>query len=86
MADRIKLTEKDIRIFEGDGEEDCIIIENNGNLKRLHAKSCNLKDGLSTKELVKFYRKYGFNIVNTTHPYGILMTRKVINHCVDYSG
>ena len=62
------------------------IIEDNGKLKRLHANSCDLKHGLSTDELVKFYRKYGFKIKNTTHPYGILMTRKVINHCVEYDG
>lgn len=56
------------------------IIEDNSKLKRLHAKSCDLKNGLSTNKLVKFYRKYGFKIKNTTHPYGILMTRKVINY------
>jgi len=53
------------------------IIEDNSKLKRLHVNSCDLKNGLSTKELVKFYRKFGFKIVNTTHPYGILMSRKV---------
>ncbi|KKM02274.1 hypothetical protein LCGC14_1786040 [marine sediment metagenome] len=57
------------------------IIEDNGNLKRLHVKSCDLKNGLLTDELVKFYKKYGFKIKNTTHPYGILMLRKVTNHC-----
>jgi len=57
------------------------IIEHNGKLKRLHANSCDLKNGLQTDELVKFYKKYGFKVKNTTHPYGILMTRKVINHC-----
>ena len=55
------------------------IIEDNGNLKRLHAKSCDLKNGLSTDELVTFYRKYGFRIVNTTHTYGILMRRIACN-------
>ena len=57
------------------------IIEHNRKLKRLHANSDDLNSGISTKQLVKFYRKFGFKIKNTTHPYGILMTRKVINHC-----
>ena len=55
------------------------IIEHNGKLNTLYAKSCDLENGLSTKQLVKFYRKFGFKIVNTTHPYGILMSRTVIN-------
>ncbi len=57
------------------------IIEHNRKLKRLHVNSNDLENGLSTKQLVKFYKKYGFTIKNTTHPYGILMTRKVVNHC-----
>ena len=51
------------------------IMENSPDLKRLHAKSCDLKNGLSTSELITFYSKFGFTIFNTTHPYGVLMTR-----------
>ena len=54
------------------------IIEHNGKLIRLHAKPDDLENGISTKLLVKFYRKFGFKIKNTAHPYGILMLRKVI--------
>ncbi len=54
------------------------IIEHNGKLMRLHAKPDEVENGISTKQLVNFYRKFGFKIENTTHPYGILMLRKVI--------
>lgn len=53
------------------------IVDDCSTLKRLHAKSCDTKNGLSTDELVDFYRKFGFTVFNTTHPYGILMTKTV---------
>lgn len=57
------------------------IIEHNGKLNTLYAKSCDLENGLSTKQLVKFYKKFGFKIKYPKHPFGIMMTRKAINHC-----
>lgn len=56
------------------------IIEHNGKLNTLHAKSCDLENGLSTKQLVKFYKKFGFKIKYPDHPFGIMMTRTVINY------
>ena len=54
------------------------IIEHNGKLKRLHVNSNDLENGLSTKQLIKCYRKYGFKIKNRTQPYLILMIRKAV--------
>ena len=54
------------------------IIEHNGKLKRLYANSDDLENGLSTKRLVKFYKKFGFKIKYPKHPFGIMMTRKGI--------
>lgn len=51
------------------------IIEHNGKLNTLYAKSCDLENGLSTKQLVKFYKKFGFKIKYPKHPFGIMMTR-----------
>ena len=51
------------------------IIEHNGKLNTLHAKSCDLENGLSTKQLVKFYKKFGFKVKYPKHPFGIMMTR-----------
>ena len=51
------------------------IIEHNRKLNTLYAKSCDLENGLSTKQLVKFYKKFGFKVKYPKHPYGISMTR-----------
>lgn len=56
------------------------IIEHNGKLNTLHAESRDLENGLSTKQLVKFYKKFGFKVKYPDHPFGIMMTRKVIKH------
>lgn len=54
------------------------IIEHNRKLNTLYAKSCDLENGLSTKQLVKFYKKFGFKVKYPKHPFGIMMTRKGI--------